>query len=549
MTKDFDLDPQKALEPDAVHSTPATGPVISIETILNEMPFGFRVTCEAQTVFSNPIGNNSTKYLQRPENEHKTFIEKSFEFTVDSTQYTVSLLLDETERAYHEQSLITRAYFDNLTGLPNRNLFEQSVNTLIDSQKDQFAIAFIDVNDFKHVNDFYGHTVGDHLLVEMSGRIGKALRPSDMLARIGGDEFLLLISPIPDQKTLEGNFEAILERLCRPYYIDGNEIISSVSTGVSVYPRDGSAFSQLQENADRAMYRSKAAGTGRIQFFDDTIKHSAVERARMEERLRLAIDERRVTCAYQPKVDIYDDSVSGIEVLMRWIDEDGLIQPPGEFVALALELDLLDDLAFLMFDTTIQAIDQINEAFGPTTSISLNIAAKQATDLAFMRRLLSVIAETGFANRFILEITEEAFVEKKLFQDQVLPLIRNIGARVSIDDFGTGYSSLSALADITADEVKIDRSFITDIHQRPRNQNILRAVEALSRSLGMNIVVEGVETFEELTYLRTCTTIRCAQGYYFSKPILLREISNVTNHCVRLPSISRPIVETRSLRK
>jgi len=549
MTKDFDLDPNKALEPDAVHSTPATGPVFSIETILKEMPFGFRVTCEAQTVFSNPIGNNTTKYLQRPENEHKTFIEKSFEFTVESTQCTAFLLLDETERAYHEQSLITRAYFDNLTGLPNRNLFEQSVNTLINSQNEQFAIAFIDVNDFKHVNDFYGHTVGDHLLVEMSGRIGEALRPSDMLARIGGDEFLLLISPIPDQKTLEGNFEAIMERLCRPYYIDGNEIISSVSTGVSVYPRDGLAYSQLQENADRAMYRSKAAGTGQIQFFDDTIQHSAIERARMEDRLRQAIDERRVTCAYQPKVDIYDDSVSGIEVLMRWIDEDGLIQPPGEFVALALELDLLDDLAFLMFDTTIQAIDQINEAFGPTTSISLNIAAKQATDLAFMRLLLSLIAETGFAHRFILEITEEAFVEKKLFQDQVLPLIRDIGARVSIDDFGTGYSSLSALADITADEVKIDRSFITDIHQRPRNQNILRAVEALSRSLGMSIVVEGVETFEELTYLRTCTTIRCAQGYYFSEPILLREISTVTNHRVRPPSISRPIVETRSLRK
>ncbi len=537
------------VEPSPGQSTTRPRTDVILENILKELPFGIRVTNEDHVVFSNQIGNGSEKPLQPPEMENTVFVEKAFEVSVGGSPYTVSLYLDETERTSREQSLIKRAYFDDLTGLPNRQLFEQSVRTLIDSQQDQFAIAFIDVDDFKHVNDFYGHTVGDHLLIEMSGRIVETLRPSDMLARIGGDEFLLLISPVPDQTTLEEKLTAIMEQLGRHYYLGGSEVKSSVSIGVSVYPRDGSVYSKLQANADRAMYKSKADGAGRIQFFDQTIEHLAVERARLEERLRLTIEERRVTCAYQPKVDIYDDSVSGIEILMRWIDEDGVIRPPGDFIALALELDLLDQITFLILDETIQAIDQINEAFGPTASISLNIAAKQSTDLAFMRRLLQVIAESGFASRFVLEITEEALLAKKFFQDQVLPLIREIGARVSIDDFGVGYSSLSALADITADEVKIDRSFITEIHQRPRSQNILKAIEALSRSLGMSIVVEGVETFEELTYLRTCTTIRLVQGYYFSKPILLSKISSVSNHHIRPPLISRPIVEPRSFRK
>jgi len=224
---------------------------------------------------------------------------------------------------------------------------------------------------------------------------------------------------------------------------------------------------------------------------------------------------------------------------MRWIDEDGLIQPPGEFIALALELGLLDDLTFLLLEKTADCIDRINEAFGPGVSISLNVAARQAGNISFMRSLLSAIAATGLSGRFVLEITEEAFVAKSMFQECVLPLIRNIGARVSIDDFGVGYSSLSALADITADEVKIDRSFITDIHRRPRNQNILKAIEALSHSLGMDVVVEGIETLEELTYLRTFTGIHHAQGYYFSKPILLEDLWAGHQTGARQPNIVR----------
>jgi diguanylate cyclase (GGDEF)-like protein len=404
-------------------------------------------------------------------------------------------------------------------------VIEQSVTALIDSGETAFALAFIDIDGFKHVNDFYGHNIGDALLVQIADRVSSGLRSSDMLARLSGDEFLLLLAPFEGFDFLEETIRGITERLKQPYYIDSNEILSSASIGVSLYPNDGASYDDLRANADRAMYRVKSAGSGMVQFFDATIEHAAIEKSRLEQRLRLAIRDKRVSCAYQPKIDILTESVSGVEVLLRWIDEDGVLQPPGDFIALAIELGLMDDLTFLVLDKTIQSIDRINEAFGENTSISLNVASKQAGDLLFMRKLLDAITATGFANRFILEITEEAFVSKSSFQRAILPLIREIGARVSIDDFGVGYSSLSALADITADEVKIDRSFITNLHQRPRSQNILKAVEALSRSLGMNVVVEGLETFEELAYLRACTSIRHVQGYYFSKPIPLEELA------------------------
>jgi len=210
---------------------------------------------------------------------------------------------------------------------------------------------------------------------------------------------------------------------------------------------------------------------------------------------------------------------------LRWRDEEGLIHPPGDFVNLAVELGLMDEITHLVLAQTIGAMDHINEAFGTASSISLNVAAKQADEPIFMRSLVDALDATGYASRFILELTEEAFLAKNRFQTLVLPMVREVGARVSIDDFGVGYSSLAALADITADELKVDRSFITDIHKRPRSQSILKAIESLAHALGMSIIVEGVETAEELVYLQAATRIRLAQGYYFSKPLFLNELS------------------------
>ena len=224
-----------------------------------------------------------------------------------------------------------------------------------------------------------------------------------------------------------------------------------------------------------------------------------------------------------------------------------MIQAPGTFINLAVELGLIDELTHLVLAEIVKSIDLINETFGPDTTISINVAAKQAGNPEFMRPFAQALEATGFPKRFMIEVTEDAFVTKTHFQDQILPIFRKLGVGISIDDFGIGYSSLSALADITADEIKIDRSFITDIHLRPRSQGILRAIESLSEALGMTVIAEGLETFEELAYLQAATKIRYAQGYYFSRPIFLEDLRPAAPLAseTRASLSSRPAQETR----
>ncbi|MGB6119780.1 MAG: EAL domain-containing protein [Mesorhizobium sp.] len=487
-----------------------------LDAVIRAMPIGMRVIGDDGSVaFSHDgIGDLAEQFVSR----------QVYSANVAGAGFAVELTLDDREAATRQQELVRKAYFDDLTQLPNRALMERSVATLIASEDCQpFALAFFDLDGFKSVNDFYGHDAGDDLLVAISQRLQSALRPGDMVARLSGDEFALLLSPVTDAESVMREVEWLCQRVKEPVFADGNEILTSASIGVCIYPDHGESFEELRANADRAMYRAKGLLKGTVQLFDSSIQHNAAEKARSERRLRMAIRDRRVCCAYQPKVEIGTGKVLGVEVLMRWRDEDGIIQPPGEFLELAIELGLMDDLTRFILDESISQIDQINEAFGPDCSISINIAAKQAGDAKFMRSLLNVVAESGFAKRFMLELTEEAFLSRKEFQERILPMIREVGAKVSIDDFGVGYSSLSALAGITADELKVDRSFITEVHRRPRSQAVLKAIEALGQSLGMSIVVEGVETFEELAYLQAATRIRCAQGYYYSPPMMLSE--------------------------
>jgi diguanylate cyclase (GGDEF)-like protein len=438
----------------------------------------------------------------------------------------LSSSLDITGQKAIEDDLYRRAYFDELTGLPNRSVIERRATALLhnDGVAGRFALAFLDIDNFKHINDYYGHAVGDALLVGVAKRLGMELRESDMLSRISGDEFLLLLNPIRSQDEVAEFIDFLLQRLKAPFYIDGSELFASASIGISIYPEHGGDYETLRQNADIAMYRVKSATKGASVIFDLTMEREALERMALEQSLRQAILDKRFCCAFQPKVDIRTREIKGIEALVRLRNDAGVIQAPGTFVDLAVELGLIDELTHLVLDEIMKSIDLINETFGAAASISINVAAKQAGNPEFMRSFADALQATECAERFIVEVTEDAFVAKSHFQSEILPLLRNIGVGISIDDFGIGYSSLSALADITADEIKIDRSFITDIHKRPRSQGILKAIESLSEALGMTVIAEGIETFEELAYLQAATKIRYAQGYYFSKPIFLEEL-------------------------
>jgi diguanylate cyclase (GGDEF)-like protein len=421
--------------------------------------------------------------------------------------------------------LARRAYSDELTGLANRARMQERVDDLLRAEAaPSFALAFIDLDNFKHINDYYNHAVGDALLVRVARRIADLVRETDMLARTSGDEFLLLIHPIDGDDQVRSVVQDLLEKLKQPFHVEGFEIFTSACVGVSIHPEHGRSYEELRRNADSAMYRAKSGAKGAAAFYDVAVGQAMSARMELEQRLRLAIRDRRFCCAFQPKVDIRSQEVVGFETLVRWRDDDGDIHSPLSFIGLATELGVIDPITHFVLAEAIRSIDLLDDAFGAGKTIAVNVAARQAGDPRFMRSFVDALETSGHADRFIVEVTEDAFIATNQFQTHILPMLRNVGARVSIDDFGTGYSSLSVLADITADEIKIDRSFITDVHRRPRNQSVLKAMESVSSALGMSVVAEGVESFEELAYLLGATRIRFAQGYHFAKPFFLEEI-------------------------
>ncbi len=457
---------------------------------------------------------------------------------------------DISEQKAFEDQLFRSAYYDELTGLPVRRVVEHRVNGLLRQRdgSDRFALAFLDIDNFKHINDYYGHGIGDRLLGELAKRLGRELRDTDMLSRISGDEFLLLLAPVQNLAEVAEFFESAVQRLAAPFFIDGSEIFASTSVGISLYPDHGASYDTLCQNADLAMYRVKNDGKGRAAFFDISMEHEASARMKVEQSLRLAILEKRFCCAFQTKVDIRTQEIKGIEALVRLRDHEDVIQAPGSFIDLAVELGLIDELTHLVLAEIVKSIDLINETFGSTATISINVAAKQAGKVEFMRSFAEALEATGFPQRFMIEVTEDAFVAETRFQDEILPILRKLGVGISIDDFGTGYSSLAVLADVTADEIKIDRSLINDIHKRPRSQGILRAIESLGEALGMTVIAEGLESYEELAYLQAATRIRYAQGYHFSRPIFLEELKLTTPVAseARVSTMSRPVQENRS---
>jgi diguanylate cyclase (GGDEF)-like protein/PAS domain S-box-containing protein len=456
----------------------------------------------------------------------------------------ISSSMDITEFKQAERELGESAHIDKLTGLPDRVRVQRHVEAVIRSDDGnlRFALAFIDLDNFKHINDYYSHAIGDALLVKMGERLTKSLGTGDMLARIGGDQFILMLAHAGSEEQIKAIVDEKLNSIRHPFHIEAFEVFGSCSIGISVYPDHGRSYETLRRNADSAMYKAKNDSKGRAVVFNAEMGKAAATRMEAEQRLRLAIRDRKFCCAFQPKVDIKTHDVVGFEALVRWRDENGEIHPPGGFVGLAIELGLINPVAHFVLEESLASIDRLDEAFGPNTSISINIAARQASDQEFMTSVAATLRDSGRAERFIIELTEEAFLAKGKFQTLILPMFREIGVRVSIDDFGTGYSSLSALADIVADEIKIDRSFITAIHERPRNQSVLRAIESLAHALGMTIVAEGVETHEELAYLDAATRIHLAQGYYFSKPIYLDDPRLTRGH----DRDSRPHVANRS---
>jgi diguanylate cyclase (GGDEF)-like protein len=469
----------------------------------------------------------------------RTMLIERTNFSFAGRDYRVSAAVDIDEQRRLQDELFQRAYFDRLTGLPNRELCDRAIGELMRTTPagEGFAVAVLDIVKFSQINAFHGSAVGDELLTKIAERISGEMLGDQMLARSGGDEFCLLL---PDGARDPLAFvERIVARVAEPYFIEGSEVFASALAGVSQWPRDDSTADGLRQKASAALAEAKRTTGAGVRQFQPDLDRAELGRARIEMGLRAAIRDRRIGCAFQPKMDFRAGVVDSLEVLMRWRDEEGEWRSPGEFLDLAHKVGLTNDITRLVFEETIASLDAIGAAFGPGLPLGFNISAKQAGDPRFMRGFADKLAASGQAHRFVIELTEEAFLPASQFQARVLPMLREIGAKISIDDFGSGYSSLSTLADITADEVKVDRSLIVGIDKRPRSQSLLRAIESIGSALGTEVMVEGVETAEELAYLRDFTQIRVAQGFFFSRPITLSDVAGGAEDRARANGLSR----------
>jgi diguanylate cyclase (GGDEF)-like protein len=480
---------------------------------------GARVAANAAATLTGALGPEP-RAEQLVEGRAKVIEARGFVFAGRDWRVVASIDNDAQRRL--QDDLFARAYFDASTGLPNRALFDRAVAEMIASrpQRQAFAAVVVEIDKFSEIVAFHGGVASEAFVGLFGERLARAVGPMDLVARTNPDEFCVLVGEPGAANDFVGFCEIWLGRVNEPYLVDGVEIFVHACAGVCFWPTGESNAEELRRKA-RAAAREARRESAFVRLFEAGVEQRERARAKEENALRQAIRDRRIGCAFQPKVDFRADKVDSLEVLMRWRDEDGAWSPPGNFLNLAHEIGLTNEITDIVLEETIASLDAVNEAFGREPRIGFNIAARQACDTRFMRGFLDRLALSGHAARFVLEITEEAFVPSARFQDRILPMIRATGAGISIDDFGSGYSSLAAVADITADELKVDRSLVTDIDKRPRSQSMLKAIESIGEALATEVVVEGVETEAEFVYLRDCTRIRVAQGYYFGRPLML----------------------------
>lgn len=425
------------------------------------------------------------------------------------------------ERKRTESEIERLAFFDPLTGLANRRLLSDRLNQAIllhARKKLLFGVLFIDVDRFKQVNDLHGHDVGDLLLIEAASRFRSCIRASDTIARPGGDEFVILLGGITEHEQISLIARKILEKFREPIVLDDLNIQSTVSIGATVFPADGEDEKTLLRHADTAMYKAKEMGRDAVRFFDYKMNEALQRRSEVESCLGAAIDREEFFLHFQPQVSLHDGRVQGLEALVRWNHpEKGQILP-GVFIPLAEKAGLIGKLGEWVLREACRQARIWNSSHLPGVMTGVNISARQFMDDTFVTLVESVLAETGLRPDLLeLELTESVLMEQSDRAVRVLGRLRDMGVSLALDDFGTGYSSLNYLNLFPINRLKIDRSFILGINGRSDTAPIPRAIIGLAHTLGLSVVAEGVETSEQLDFLRhhQCDT---AQGYFLGKP-------------------------------
>jgi len=415
-----------------------------------------------------------------------------------------------------------QAHYDALTNLPNRIKFQKDIKDVMHNArkyKNNFALLFIDLDQFKKINDSYSHDIGDQVIRILASRIRKVIDSHHKLARIGGDEFTILAEQYQYNKELEYLAQKVIDTIQEPIIVDKTTMFISCSIGISLYPDDTSSCQDMIRYADTAMYKAKELKQGHYTFYSSDMTELAFEKILLETSMRFALDKEEFILHYQPQINGKTQELIGMEALIRWNHEKMGIIPPSKFIPLAEETGLIIALDQWIMKTGMKQMKTWYDSELNPTRLSLNLSMKQLQESNFISIIKNTLKETGCKAEWIeFEITESHIMHNVLEVIAILQKIKDLGISIAIDDFGTGYSSLSYLKKLPIDKLKIDRSFIIDIPDNKEDAAITNAMIAIAKSLDLKVVAEGVETERQKNYLIECGC-KCIQGYYYHKPM------------------------------
>ncbi|MBA2312299.1 MAG: EAL domain-containing protein [Actinobacteria bacterium] len=432
-------------------------------------------------------------------------------------------MVDVTERKCLEEQLVHQAFHDPLTNLANRPLFADRAQHALKLRRAEdavVAVLFLDLDNFKAINDSLGHRTGDQLLVAVGERITDCLRAADTAARLGGDEFAILFENASDDSVVSVA-QRILQELARPFELVASRVFITASAGLAFCSSVSEESDDLLRNADVAMYRAKSEGKGRYAIFEESMHSQLLDRLRLESELRIAIDEGQFVVHYHPLMDLASGAICGAEALVRWQHPHQGLLPPGDFIHIAEECGLIHLIGKWVLDEACRAAQKWRSIFdlGDEFSISVNLSARQLQRSDLIQHVSGALQESGLpAHRLTLEITESVLMRDTEATSKQLHGLRELGVKLAVDDFGTGYSSLGYLQSFPIDTLKIDRSFIAGISGGPEDSALARAIVKLGRSLNLETVAEGIEMAEQVSELEVigCTM---GQGFFYTEPL------------------------------
>jgi diguanylate cyclase (GGDEF)-like protein/PAS domain S-box-containing protein len=435
---------------------------------------------------------------------------------------------DITARKNAEKKIHHLAYFDSITGLPNRIMFQDRLNhaiALAHRENRRVCLLFLDLDKFKDVNDTLGHRFGDSLLQAVAARLSGNMRESDTLARVGGDEFVIILSSVCDQESASNAARRIMSLFAEPFEIEGRLTHCSASIGIAMYPDDGLDNETLLKCADNAMFHAKNEGRSHYRFYSTEIHQKMMRRVAIENSLRYGLERKEFFLHYQPQWDLKTAEIIGVEVLLRWQSLDFGLMPPAEFISLTEDSGLIYELGEWIIQTACSQTIKCALTGHKPFKVAINISGQQLRRPGFLTMMERIVVGTGIDPSFLeLEFTESVLMDHADENIQILRSLKQRGMQLSADDFGTGYSSLSYLKNFPIDKIKIDRSFITDVATNADNLKIVKAIISLAESLSLKVIAEGIENNEQLDILKElgCHEV---QGYYLAEPMSLENLT------------------------